>query len=328
VEKGKEMNAGVLDIFLSVALLWLAYEVCSNNDTFRSVIMYIAFGIVMSVTWLRLGTLDIALVEAAVGAGVMGILLVEGVSYFKAKKIYVLDRDLYLYMDIYDIVSKRDIVLKKRVSYFLFFVAIVFTVYSTVAGGKHTPLAQYLIDTKLFETGVDSKITAVLLNFRGYDTLLETTVMMIALTGGYILSRSKEHKYFLTEDANPIFIHYVQIVFPLGFVFAIYIFYAGEYGSGGAFQSASIMCGVFVLLFYANRFKRYYHTIFVVCSVIGLLIFIILGVLAIFVNNVFMKFILTFGKLSVMTIEFFLMISIATIMINFFFLMLEDKDDT
>jgi hypothetical protein len=88
------------------------------------------------------------------------------------------------------------------------------------------------------------------------------------------------------------------------------------------------MCGVFVLLFYANRFKRYYHTIFVVCSVIGLLIFIILGVLAIFVNNVFMKFILTFGKLSVMTIEFFLMISIATIMINFFFLMLEDKDDT
>jgi multisubunit Na+/H+ antiporter MnhB subunit len=328
LEKEGKMNVGVLDIFLSAGLLWFAYKVCSAKDTFRGVIIYITFGMFMALAWLRLSTLDIALVEAAVGAGVMGILLIEAVTYFKSKKVYELDRDLYLHTDIYDIIKKGDHTFRKKVFYLLFCVALIFTSYFTITGNKDISLAQHLIDNKLYEAGVDSKITAVLLNFRGYDTLLETTVMMIALIGGYLLSKIEECEHLPVENINPIFANYVQILFPPGFVFAIYIFYVGEYGSGGAFQSASIMCGIFVLLFFANRFNSYYHIIFVICSVIGLIIFIIIGVVPMVFEGVFMKFVYDFAKVSIITIEFFLMISIASIMISFFFLMLGKKDDT
>lgn len=70
------MNPGFfLDLVVSVMLLWLAWALLSRRDLFRGIVLFIAFGMVLSIGWVRLGAPDVALAEAGIGAGVTGALL-------------------------------------------------------------------------------------------------------------------------------------------------------------------------------------------------------------------------------------------------------------
>ncbi len=44
--------------------------------------MFIAFGVLMTLVWVRLAAPDIALAEAAISAGLAGVLLLDAVSHF------------------------------------------------------------------------------------------------------------------------------------------------------------------------------------------------------------------------------------------------------
>jgi energy-converting hydrogenase B subunit D len=70
------MSIGLLlDGLLVLILLWLAYAALSSRDLFRGIVLFIAFGLVLSMAWARLGAPDVALAEAAIGAGLTGALL-------------------------------------------------------------------------------------------------------------------------------------------------------------------------------------------------------------------------------------------------------------
>lgn len=70
------MSIGLLlDALLAAILLWLAYTALSSRDLFRGIVLFIAFGLVLSMTWARLGAPDVVLAEAAIGAGLTGALL-------------------------------------------------------------------------------------------------------------------------------------------------------------------------------------------------------------------------------------------------------------
>jgi energy-converting hydrogenase B subunit D len=70
------MNPGLwLDVLLVAILLWLAWASLASRDLFRGIVLFIAFGLVLSMAWVRLGAPDVALAEAAIGAGLTGALL-------------------------------------------------------------------------------------------------------------------------------------------------------------------------------------------------------------------------------------------------------------
>jgi energy-converting hydrogenase B subunit D len=70
------MSAGLmLDGLLVLILLWLAWAALASRDLFRGIVLFIAFGLVLSMAWARLGAPDVALAEAAIGAGLTGALL-------------------------------------------------------------------------------------------------------------------------------------------------------------------------------------------------------------------------------------------------------------
>jgi uncharacterized MnhB-related membrane protein len=41
-----------------------------------SIVFYIVYGALLAIAWVRLGSVDVALAEAAIGAGLTGILLI------------------------------------------------------------------------------------------------------------------------------------------------------------------------------------------------------------------------------------------------------------
>ncbi len=65
---------------LVVTLLWLAWRLLSTAELFKAVVLFIAFGLLVALAWVRLGATDVALAEAAIGAGLAGALLLSALN--------------------------------------------------------------------------------------------------------------------------------------------------------------------------------------------------------------------------------------------------------
>lgn len=68
------------DGVLALALLILAWRLLRSPELFNAIVLFISFGLVMSLAWVRLKAVDIALAEAAIGAGVTGALFLTALG--------------------------------------------------------------------------------------------------------------------------------------------------------------------------------------------------------------------------------------------------------
>ncbi|MFW5894411.1 MAG: hydrogenase subunit MbhD domain-containing protein [Bacillota bacterium] len=70
----------VLNALLIVFLIVCAIAVERTKDLLSAVIIFSAYSLMMSVLWLILKTPDVALTEAAIGAGITSILFIAVIS--------------------------------------------------------------------------------------------------------------------------------------------------------------------------------------------------------------------------------------------------------
>src|SRR3984893_18788021 len=66
-----------LDIGLALLVLAVAAWTIAAREAFASVVGYVAYGLLLSIVWVRLFAVDVALTEAAIGSGVTGVLLID-----------------------------------------------------------------------------------------------------------------------------------------------------------------------------------------------------------------------------------------------------------
>lgn len=62
------------DAALCLMILILAWRVVFTTDLFRAGVTFFAFGLMVALAWARLQAVDVALAEAAIGAGLTGAL--------------------------------------------------------------------------------------------------------------------------------------------------------------------------------------------------------------------------------------------------------------
>ena len=96
------------------------------------------------------------------------------------------------------------------------------------------------------ESGVSHPVTAVLLNYRGYDTLLEIAVLLLAMLA--ILAVLGETRAATPRLAHPVLQTLAQLATPLMIVVAVYLLWAGAFRPGGAFQAGAVLAAAVVLL--------------------------------------------------------------------------------
>ena len=77
-------------IVLSVFLIVCAVAVSFTKSILSSIVIFSAYSLIMSVIWILMESPDLAITEAAVGAGVTGILF-----YATLKKINQIDINFY-----------------------------------------------------------------------------------------------------------------------------------------------------------------------------------------------------------------------------------------
>lgn len=81
------MNEWIMLILL-VFLIVCALSVSRTKNLLASLVIYMAFSLIMSIIWIMLESPDLAITEAAVGAGVTSILF-----FVTLKKIHAIDED-------------------------------------------------------------------------------------------------------------------------------------------------------------------------------------------------------------------------------------------
>jgi multisubunit Na+/H+ antiporter MnhB subunit len=106
------------------------------------------------------------------------------------------------------------------------------------------------VATHLAASGVSHPVTAVLLNFRGYDTLLEIAVLLLALLA--ILAVAGDMQVTPPPAAHPVLQTLARLAAPLMIVVAVYLLWAGAFRPGGAFQAGAVLAAAGVLLHLAG----------------------------------------------------------------------------
>ena len=117
--------------------------------------------------------------------------------------------------------------------------------YAVLSLPDHAEGLQEMVADKIEVSGVSNPVTAVLLNFRGYDTLLEMVVLLLALLGVWSLGGTAVLR---EASPGPVLDTLARLLVPVLILVAAYLLWVGAHAPGGAFQAGSVLGAAGVLL--------------------------------------------------------------------------------
>ncbi|WP_438016301.1 hydrogenase subunit MbhD domain-containing protein [Sorangium sp. So ce315] len=225
----------VMDGVLAGVLPFLSWRALATDEPPKAVVLFLSFGLLSAVTWARLGAPDVALVEAAVGTGFTGALLMSALGWIGPAREAPPPPSRY----------RRALLSLPLVGLVLLLGAVVFSLPDPSRGLTDEVLGH------IEPAGVSYPVTAVLLNFRGYDTLLEIAVLLLAALG----VQAQLRPAMVLGDAapaGPMLAALVRQLVPCMILVAGYLLWWGSRAPGGAFQAGSILGGGAILLLLAR----------------------------------------------------------------------------
>jgi multisubunit Na+/H+ antiporter MnhB subunit len=95
-------------------------------------------------------------------------------------------------------------------------------------------------------SGVVNPVTAVILNFRGYDTLIEIAVLLLTAIGAQAAAGSDRARQPWAVP-EPVLSAFFRLLGPLIIVIAGYLLWIGKHAPGGAFQAGSLLGSAAIL---------------------------------------------------------------------------------
>ena len=103
------------------------------------------------------------------------------------------------------------------------------------------------VSDQLDKSGVTNPVTAVLLNFRGHDTLLEMVVLLLALLGVQSLGAQPAVRTESHPGPGPVLDALTRLLVPVLVLVAAYFLWIGAHAPGGAFQAGAVLGAAGVL---------------------------------------------------------------------------------
>ena len=97
----------------------------------------------------------------------------------------------------------------------------------------------------LQRSGVRNPVTAVLLNYRSYDTLLEVGVLLLSVVAVWSLRRAPDSTF--ARPPSFLLTASLRFLLPLLVLTGGYLLWLGAFAPGGAFQGGALIGGAIVL---------------------------------------------------------------------------------
>lgn len=175
-------------------------------------------------------------------------------------------------------------------------------------------LSPYYIEKTMEETSVPNLVTAVLADYRGYDTMFETIVIFCAGITVLIVLRRTHRRHEKNVRPRPtragadiILQSAARLLVPPMQVFALYVVVHGHHSPGGGFQGGVILGASFILLALAYDLKAVLQSFrekaILACSAIGVLIYAGIGSICLLLGGNMLDYSAWSGLLSITGVE-------------------------
>src|SRR5262245_44117542 len=146
------LNAGVAMLVLALAIFTIRAQ-----DLFAAAFGFIAYGLLLTLVWVQLGGIDVALTEAAIGGGLTGALVIGSAARLWATQAHSGD--------------ERPGAATRGFAALAAVVVAAALATCVVALPDPPPSLAPQVAANMASMGVGNPITAVLLGFRAMDTL-------------------------------------------------------------------------------------------------------------------------------------------------------------
>lgn len=218
------------DLFLLFVLVGIAWLTCSTREIRRAVSLFVAFGLVLAVIWARLKAPDLALAEAVIGAGISGALLLSAMGDYRQQQDAAHENARLAVWAINGLVI-------------VLFVALIWGLWHALERSDGVRLAENAL-AATSQSGVSNPVTAVLLNFRAYDTLLELAVVFTSVLAVLALGPKRQFTHEVASMQHSM----VGWLAPVLIIVSGYLLWVGAHAPGGAFQAGSMLAAAFILM--------------------------------------------------------------------------------
>jgi multicomponent Na+:H+ antiporter subunit B len=159
-------------------------------------------------------------------------------------------------------------------------------------------ISQYYITQTIVDTEVPNMVTAVLADYRGYDTMFETVVIFVAGIAIFSVVRMMEDsgwhapEFLRKPDLVPK--HTVRLLVPVIQIFALYVLVHGHSSPGGGFQGGVIMGASYILIALVwdleTALKRFPEKMAITTAGVGILIYAGFGFAPVLMGEEFLNY--------------------------------------
>jgi multicomponent Na+:H+ antiporter subunit B len=153
-----------------------------QRSLFGVVILAGIYSFLMASLLIALDAVDVAMTEASVGAGISTVLLLATLHLVKATEMRPIHANWV------------PLLVALVVGGILVWGTISLPPFGVADTAVHQHVAPYYLGRSIPETGVPNVVTSVLADYRGYDTLGETTVIFTAGIGVMLLLRGMRRR--------------------------------------------------------------------------------------------------------------------------------------
>ncbi len=283
----------LFDVALIAIILGVTAWTLAVQDVVAAVIGFVVWGLLIAFAWVRLSAVDVALTEVAIGSGVTGMLLLRAGA--QSRKFAAPRRN-------------KDRITRIAAGLLCSVVFIGLAAVVLHATGSAPTLAPQAAEN-LSLTGLGNPVTAVLLAYRAFDTLLEKVVLMLALLGvwsvGADRSWGRAPQQWIAFRRDGVLRFFAQVLAPVGIVFAIYTFWAGADVPGGAFQASAVLAAIWLIVVMAGlaRMPDTGSPALRLSLVIGAAIFLVVGIAGVPSAGAFLAYPPDYAKALIIAIE-------------------------
>ncbi len=230
-----------LDVGLALLVFAAAAWTVFAPGAFAATVGYVVYGLLLSLVWIRLFAVDVALTESAIGSGVTGVLLIAA-ARLRGVEATIAEQS------------------QTRLTR-LFAASLCVLVAAALAGvvlllpNQGPSLAPQSME-HLPETGLGNPVTAVLIAYRSFDTMLEKVVLVLAVVGVWSLAADRNWGgapgEIRPKRPEPTLAFFAQVLAPIGLLVGVHIFWVGADEPGGAFQGGAILAAMWMIVMIAR----------------------------------------------------------------------------
>jgi multisubunit Na+/H+ antiporter MnhB subunit len=294
-----------LDVYLALLVVAVATWTIAARDLFASVVGYVAYGLLLAFVWIRLYAPDVALTEAAIGSGVTGVLLITAGKRLGTLKSAAPE-------------AQPGLTLKLVAGALAVLVASALSAAILMLPDPAPSLAQYAAAAADGAgAGLGNPVTAVLMSYRSFDTMLEKMVLILAVVG--VWSVGTDHAWggapapLRRPRPYAAMVFLAQMLAPVGVLIGIHIFWTGADAPGGAFQGGALLAAMWMVIMMARLTEppRIDAQWLRLALVAGPAVFLIVGLAGEVVAGSFFAYPHDFAKPIILFIEAFMVLSIA-----------------